>query len=424
MRTAQRSVSRPLLLGLSAIVALLAGGIAFPPRSQAASTFSASAGGEIARASVKLDPALLAEEILDPSAVTAQASLTSFGESTAFSSDPYPGAVPVSAPGLVDGLLGSTPSVPPAVAQLAHLPNYPLIATSSYPGTPSATVNLGPVSMDAQSRARESSATTADGANKTVARVSADEATDVVTATATSTIGGVDLGPAAQLSGIRSTATVTQAADGKPVRSTDFTVASLSVLGTQLKVTKTGIELAGINIPGGLGQVLDPVQKLLDALRGRGTSIRFVDAQETTEGIISAGLVIQSTFATGINGIVATVTMTVGRTFANVSNAARPGLDGGPKVPSSPVDLGSGVELGSTPGLGASTGLPSLGVPALSPGAPSRSVAADQTERIRALSPDRTDAGTFYPVLALGGAVFVIGISLFRKIGVRSTWTS
>lgn len=405
------------------MVALLVGGIVFPIRSQAASTFSASAGGEIVRASVKLNPPVLAEEVLDPSAVTAQALLTSFGESTAFASVPYPGAVPVSMPGLIDGLLGATPDIPPEVATLVNLPDYPLIANSSFPDTPSATVNVGPVSMDAQSRARESSATTTDGLDRTVARVSADETTDVVTATASSTLGGVDLGPLAQISGVRSTATVTQGADGELERSTEFTVASFSVLGTQLRVTKTGIELAGVNIPGGLGAALDPVQKLLQALEEQGTSIRFIDAQETSEGVISAGVVVQNTFDTGINGIVATVTMTLGRTFASVSNVARPPLDDSQLSPSL-GDFGSGGDLGSAPGLGTSSGLPSLGGTALSPTGPNGSTGVAQTERIRALSPDRTDAGRFYPVLALGGAVFVIGVSLFRKIGVRSTWTS
>jgi hypothetical protein len=409
------------LLALSAIAALLVGGVVFPGRSQAASTFSASAGGEIVRASVRLVPALLAEEILDPGAVTAQASLTSFGESTAFASTPYPGGVPVSAPGLVDGLLGSTPGVPPELTQLVNVPDYPLIANSSFPDTPSSTVNLGPVSMDAQSRARESSATTGDGVNRTVARVSADDTTDIVTATATSTIGGVDLGPLVQLGGVRSTTTVTQEADGDLQRTTDFTVASFSVLGTQLKVTRTGIELAGINLPGGLGAVVDPVQQLLASLQGQGTSIRFVDAQETTDGLISAGLVIQSTFDTGINGIVATTTMTLGRTFANVSNEARPGLGDTTDIPTGSGDFGSGVEVGPTAGFDAGGALPSTGGGAV---APTRRGAVGQTERIRALTPDRTDAGSFYPMLALGGAVFVIGISLFRKIGVRSPWTS
>lgn len=409
-----------VLSALGVLVAILV----VPGQSEAASTFSASAGGEIVRASLRLVPPLLQEELLDPGAVAAQASLTSFGESTAFSSHPYPGSVPVALPGLVDGLLASTPAVPPELTAILNVPEYPLIAASSYPSTPSSTINLGPLSMEAQSRARESSATTSDGVNRSQARITADEASDVVTAEATVTVGSIDLGPLVQLAGIRSSATVSQGADGELERATDFSVASLSVLGTPLRVTPDGIELAGINLPLDLGAVLDPVQALLSALEGQGTSIRFLDETETEEGVISAGLVVESTFDTGINGIIATVSLTFGRTFASVSNAARGGLGGDGVLPSDGgVDLGSGAGLGSG---GFDLGGGSLGLPA--PGGSGAGSGAAPSgpgvERISALVPDETDAGGFYPVLAVGAAVFVIGISLFRKIGVRSTWTS
>lgn len=404
---------------IACALAILLAIVVVPGRSQAASTFSASAGGEIVRASVRLVPPLLQEELLDPGAVAAQASLTSFGESTAFSSHPYPGSVPVALPGLVDGLVASMPAVPPELGALLNVPEYPLIASSSYPGTPSSTIGIGPLSMDAQSRARESSATTSDGVNRSEARVTADDASDVVTARAAVTVGSVDLGPLVRLAGIRSSATVSQGADGEVERDTEFTVASLSVLGTQLRVTPDGLELAGVNLPLGLAGVLDPVQALLDTLAGQGTSIRFLDATETADGVISAGLVVETTFDTGINGIVATVTLTFGRTFASVSNAARGGLGGDGVLPDDlgpgAVDLGigGGFDLGgTTPGAVAT------------PGGSRGPATADQVERISALVPDETDAGGFYPVLAVAGAVFVIGISLFRKIGVRSTWTS
>ena len=409
-----------MLMGIAALLVLVSV-LVLPARSHAASTFSASAGGEIVRASLRLVPALLAEELLDPGAVSAQASLTSFGESTAFSSHPYPGAVPLSAPGLIDGLLASTPSVPPELTAIVNVPDYPLIAASTWPGTPSSNVTAGPLAMDAQSRARESRATTSDGVNRTEARITADETSDVVTASAETTIGAVDVGPLVQLAGIRSSATVVQGADGDLERSTELTVASLSVLGTQLKVTPDGIELAGVNLPGGLGAVLDPVQDLLAALQDQGTSIRFVEATETPEGVISAGLVVESEFDTGVNGIVATATMTLGRTFAAVSNAARAPRDATTFPTDGGADLGGGAIVG--PSLGGPSDLPGLGAPS-APSTPRAPGAEGGVERIRSLVPDETDAGGFYPMLALGGAVFVLGITLFRKIGVQSTWTS
>lgn len=411
------------LRGLCALVVVAWSSVAVSTRSQAASTFSASAGGEIVRAVVQLSPALLQEELVDPGAVTAQARLTSFGESTAFASHPYPGSLPVSAPGLIDGFLASTPEVPPELAALINLPEYPLIASSSFPGNPSSTVAFGSWNLDAQSRERESAGTTTDGANRTEARVIADTISDVVTATATTAIGAVDVGPLVQLAGIRSSATVVQAADGDLERSTEFSVASLSVLGQQLRLTANGLELAGVNLPLDLDQSVDAVEELLTALADQGTAIRLIDATETSEGVISAGLVIETTFDTGINGIIATVAMTLGRTYANVSNAARPPLGGGESPEGTSVGPGTGFGPGSDGGAVGAGGVPSATLQPAPTGA-SSSAPVDAFERISRLQPDTTDAGAFYAVLVAGASVLLVGVSLFRRIGVRTAWMS
>lgn len=62
-----------LAAGVVILLAAVTGGTR---SSGAASTFSASAGGEIVRGLVRLVPALLQEDLLDPGAVTAQAALT------------------------------------------------------------------------------------------------------------------------------------------------------------------------------------------------------------------------------------------------------------------------------------------------------------------------------------------------------------
>src|SRR5688572_17555429 len=81
--------------------------------STAASTFEAVADAQLARVLVEIDPPFLTQ-FVDPGASSVQARLTSFGESSAFASNPYPGSLAVSVPGLVDSVAG--PSTPPELA--------------------------------------------------------------------------------------------------------------------------------------------------------------------------------------------------------------------------------------------------------------------------------------------------------------------
>lgn len=424
--------------------------MAVSPPSGAASTYSASAGGETVRALVRVEPPVLQTDLLDPGAVTAQASFTSFGESTAFASDPYPGSLAVSLPGLLAGVVGSDPRVPPDVAKLFKPPGYPLIASSSYPNTPQSKASAGPVLLTADSEQRSSQGVAVDGANRTEASVRADTETDTVTARAVTEIATVDLGPLLTVSGVRGVAEVVQTASGERQRSTEFSVASLVVLGQALRVTPDGIEFAGVEVPIGPGGARGGADSLLAALEQQGVTLRFVDATETADGVISAGLVITRRFDDGLNGAVVTVQTTVGRTFAATSNTARPplpNLDFGDlpaeewpgSFPADPAPSGGDAGFGALPssppdttagarGSDLSTDLPTPPAIAGVPGDPGSAgdlgagpVAGLQPAR--GLTPDRTDAGRFYPVLIVSGAVLALAVSLFRTIGVKPTWT-
>lgn len=406
------------VVAVAAVLVGVVGATSVPP-SSAASTFSGTAGGEVVRALVSLSPAVAAEDLVDPGALSAQASLTSFGESIAFASHPYPGSVPVSAPGLLDGVLASSPDVPPELAELVNLPEYPLIASSTYPSTPTSSVDAGTVQLRADSREDESRGRATDGANHTEVFVAVD-GNDVVTASAEARVGALDTGPLLQVSGIRSEATVVQAPDGTIERTTDFSVATSSILGQQVRIGPDGIDLLGLNSPG-LDAGVDPVQVLLDRLTDEGLSIRLIPAEETPDGVRSAGLEITRMVDTGVNGIVATVRMTLGRTYASVSNTARPPIDTSALPPSSstPIDSGFDESVDSPASSGGST--------VASPTPSETPVSAIQPISAvpgRGLIPDETDAGRFYPVLVLGGLVLLAGSSLYRKTGVSATWTS
>jgi hypothetical protein len=436
---------RPRVWPGLAVVALVTGALTgLPQPSGAASTYSATAAGEVFRVLVRVEPPVLQADLIDPGALSAQASFTSFGESTAFASDPYPGSLPVAMPGLMDGLIDGTQGFPPELAKAIDLPDYPFIASSSYPNTPSAKVTAGPVVLTGDSEERASQGVAVDGGNRTEARVSADTATDTVTSRATAQLDSVDLGSLMTMRGVRSAAQVVQTAGGERKRSSEFSVASLVVLGQALRVTPAGLELAGLNVPvgGGAGSI----DSLLKSLEEQGVSLRFLAATDTADGILSAGLLVSRKFDAA-NGAVTTVQSTIGRTYAATANTARPlpklgdfpAGDGLGTFPSgggvSPPAPGSDAPPGSLSpappaGDGGAGGYPPA-PPAVKTAAPAGAPAGDQVAAApltaavpaRGLVPDRTDAGRFYPVLVLGGALLAIAVSLFRKIGVKPTWS-
>jgi hypothetical protein len=146
------------------------------------------------------------------------------------------------------------------------------------------------------------------------------------------------------------------------------------------------------------------------------------------------------------------VQSTIGRTFAATSNTARqlpklgdlPAGDGLGAFPSdgggmTPPGAGNDGSDGSTTGAvgpapagdsdagrfaplpsGDGTAAPAGAAPGTAQPAAEPSL---QALPARGLVPDRTDAGRFYPVLVLGGALLALAVSLFRKIGVKPTWS-
>jgi hypothetical protein len=404
------------------------------------STFSASVDAELLRQLVHVDPPILQADLLDPGANSVQAHMTSFGESDAFASDPYPGSLGVAAPGLIDGLLAQSPGIPPEVLKLAHLPAYPLIASSNYPSTPTDTKSAGTVTLTATSGQQASVGTSADGVNSARTSVSVDPATDLVTATGSSTLGGIDLGSVVSIAGIRSSATVRRSPGGNINRSSEFSIASISILGRQLQLTDKGLQLVGLNLPG-LSTVTDPVNKLLASVASKGISITLIPSTATPDGIISGGLEVSQRIDTNIKGIVVTVETTYGRVSASVSNTARPppgdlgGTStggGASSLPSSPMPGSSptGASSGSS-GIGsiANAAQPAPNSPLLAtpstPGAgPGSASSFPGTERVKGLVPELVHATYFYWMLVAAGVVLAVMTSLFRNLGVKLLWTS
>ena len=400
---------RRLALAVVAASVLAMAGDTTPAR--AALTFEAVSASDLVRQTVSTEPAVLVSNLVDLGALTAQARLTSLGDSTAYASSPYPGELLTVAPGLANSLT----SLP------VDLPQYPLIATTTYPATAHQDVGAATLNMTADSHADDSSASVHDGASSANASVTVDRAAQVVTASADATLGSFQVGSFMSVGGVRASARVTRGADGQLVRQSDFSVAAITVLGQQVRLGQSGLELAGSSVPLGLGAAVDPLASLLASLASRGVTMRVVDARDTEEGVQSGGLEISQTVDTGINGIVGTLTTTIGRLSVSVSGRATSfGQPSGPLPSSALPSLPAGSESGpsarpSTVPSSSSTSNASGSTPVAS---------AVEGSPVSSLRPELADGGRFYPVLVLVAAAMAAVMDVFRKRGVRLTWLS
>lgn len=366
----------------------------------------------MARVGVRLEPGLIVEQLLDPGAVIAQVSLSSLGESTAFASNPFPGEFVGQLPSLVDSLS----------AGATDLPGDPFRASSSHPATPEARTQVGPMSLQAESYESNTRAEVSDGANRTIASAST-ESGDVV-ARAETTVGSLSLGGGVlQLSGVRSAAETRRRPSGEVERETDFSVARLSVLGQGFAVKGGGVELLGSPSPLGVDAVtvLDP---LLAALREQGIDMQLISSTENEDGVVSGGVEISYPVDAPSVGTV-TATLTIGRTYASVTNRARgPLRPGGPVAPGMLPTAPVGSLLpspGSAPPAGASSG---AGPAAVGPMATPTDAEASPLGMANVSVVDRTRVSFLFPVLFVVAAALMLGSALFRHLGVRLAWTS
>ena len=396
-------ILRRLAAALTVSLVLAMAGDASPAR--AGSTFDAVAAADLVRISVNLEPAILQADLVDVGALTTQARLTSLGDSTAYAATPYPGELVTVLPGLLTGLL-----------QLPlQLPTYPLLASASYPAAPHQAIDVATLHLSADSLTDDSSAKVRDGASAANASVTVDRGADIVDAAADATLGSFDVGSLVSIGGVRSSAHVQRGSDGALDRTSDFSVASLTVLGQRLRLGPEGLELAGVTVPGGLDAALEPLAALLDALAGQGIELRVLEAQDTVDGVVSAGLQLTQRLDTGINGILATLTVTVGRLAVSIAGGTAPGP--APTSPSSTAAPGSPTGVGAPFGTSTSVVRPDGTV---GPGGSDGEGAALTS----ALSPEMADGGRFYPVLVVAAVVLTAVVDVFRKRGVKLTWLS
>jgi hypothetical protein len=416
-RRLAKVVGASVLMGLGVAAAVGA----HPPRARADSLFTATSNASLVNQVVAVEPPILQANLLDPGADVAQAQLTSYGQSTAFASNPYPGSLVVGAPGEIDGLLGTEPGVPPQITQAVGLiPDYPLVASSSYPSTPSDSEGVGPVRLLASSGALQSSGTSSDGLDQSTATVSEDPTTGQVVASAVATIASVNLGSAVSISGIRSSATATALPDGTVTKKATFSIADLTILGQHLVWSDGSLQLLGYQGPG-LGQEALLVNQLLQAASATGITIHVLPASSTQDGITSAGLQVTRVIDTNVNGMTVSTTATFGQESASVTNTALP-PPSSTLFPGSFTTTSSGTGSPSAPVPFVPSGQTSL--PSSVPGGAPGGSRALNGEVSRTLLPELVQGRDFYVFLIMIGVVIAVATSLLRRLGVKATWIS
>lgn len=407
------------LAALVAGVGLAAAVGAWPSPARAALGYQAVAAADGVRFTVEMPNAPLTNTPIDGGGPSAQALITSAGQSQGFASSPYPGDNAVAMPGTLAGL--GVPGIPP----------YPFYAASTYPQTAHADAGQAPLQLVSDSAESSSKASAAFGQSGDPAASSFSSTAsamrtgdDVVTATSGAVVEGLKIGPMV-LGSVRSSAETVRGADGKLKRTSDLQVSGASVSGVSVVLAPGGLVVADQNVP--LAN-----EKLADALKQARLSVEYVPLQETADGIVSAGLRITSVQEVPGQGTATTV-YRIGQAVTSVQSGAAGAVVGDLPIkdpaglvapPGGPngVDGIAGTVPGS-PGVGA-------GGPAGAPGGTTNLIPSEVAgmDQVAAAGSDRsvgtTDASGFYLLLVAAAAAVFGAVQILRLLGVKFRWTS
>ncbi|MGQ0626145.1 MAG: hypothetical protein ACT4PP_16040 [Sporichthyaceae bacterium] len=268
-------------------------------------SFTGKASADGIRARISLKDYLIVEDFIDGGGPTAQAALNSLGDSTAFSSLPYPGETGVAFPGLVSTLSGKS------------VPGYPFIAQSQNPSVPQVTISQPGYIMHAESSDTRSAAETQMGTTTNSGEELGSFSTvfvEVIDGVLTSrgearsrfAIG------AFSLEGAVSKAEVVRKTSGKIVKSASFEGGLINLGGTKIGVTNDGLVIGEQSAAG-------PT----DSFASEGVTVNFLPAVETADSILSSGLEISFTRPVpNVGSATAVVSYIVGRSFAQADGGS------------------------------------------------------------------------------------------------------
>lgn len=342
-------------------------------------------------------------------------------DSSAFASSPYPGETVILAPGLVANRIGQP------------VPGYPAYAASRAPAKEHAEAEQPGYSLRADStettskaRARSAIGPEGDGPGATLATAESvvDPETAAATATGTSDTQPMTINEELRLGQIHSVATAEVGQDGKLRRSSDLTIGRTTVGGQEVVITPDGLRVAAETV--GL-----PETPPADVLEEAGIAVRYLAAEQTARGVMSAGIEVTARQQDPESGTVTTVRYTLGRAFASAA-VVEQDAGGGELDLAPPV---GGTDAAAPPASGSGSGPsdsddtadpPSAAAAPESAEAPADEAPPPETASPNQLAANPVDMGAsaLYLVLMFGALVMVAGATLLRLLGVKTRWTS
>jgi len=412
-----------------AVIALMGGlGITHAQGQSEATSFEATAAAEGVRVGVAAPSFILVDQLVDVGVPVAQSTVDGLRNSTAFASNPYPGALVVEGPGLFAGFTG-----------LPSPGSYPFYVSSSFPTATDSNFSQPNYNLSAKSAEQSSEAVASAGGSTAGSSLGAaaakaaskrDAASGVVSAEAISTADVVNLsGGALRIGSVKATASVSRTPGGGPVRSSSLSVDGVSVAGQSVGFSDKGLVLAGSTTP------IPQDNPLTAVLEQAKISVHYLQPITTPDGVVSAGVAItqQQQVPQGPSVI---VTYTFGQAVAHAS-AVSGGLSAGGGPPAvggegaAPVSesalngTGGAAGSGAGPALSTGTGAIAAGAGASNQSNPSRALDTIGGRVTRAgVSKGGPSTASIYLILAIGGLLAVAGAQLLRIMGVKMAWTS
>lgn len=408
------------LLVVAVASAGLSSGVARAATGEFSGAFAGSASANGIRITVDA-PNSVSRNPVDGGGPTAQATLDSNTNSLAFASQPYPGELPVSGPGLVGGVIaGLFPQL-----GLPTLPPYPFYVEARNPLTPYQEQSGPGQSIQAKSDATSSSGRASSGFDSPAgsgafARSTASMAATAenVVARAESTIAGFVAGPL-RIGSVTSTALMTLSPDGSLRREGTASIVGASIDGVPVEITDQGVTVSGTTTA---APTTESIRAILEQAQ---VDISIVPREETPNGVIAPSVRVVQKSPDGT----VTFTYVLGSSAAQLTGAAAEG------VPATVAGLGengdptqnaatpAGSSLAALPGLNALPGIAALPNTTTIPSGPAAAAAGGASDTITPVSQASFDAADLFFGLTAAGALGLLLAVMLGLLGIRGTWS-
>ena len=422
---ASRARRASTVVAVAAVAVGVAGTLAAHGQSEL-TAFEATASAEGVRIGVAAPNFAVVDQLADVGAPVAQSAVDGLGNSKAFASNPYPGELVITGPGLLAGLTG-----------LPNPGNYPLYVATSYPTAPAAKISQPGYELSAKSADASSEALASSGGLPADTSIAAARATAIshrsatsatVSAEAASAADAVSLsGGALRIGAVRATAKVSRRPGSPITRSSSLSIDGVSISGQAVGISDKGLVVAGTTTP------IADHDPLAQALEQANISVRYVKAVSDPDGVVSPGLVVSQRQQVP-QGPTLFLTYVFGRAVAHASLASATAAPVGVVQIAGAPPLGEGESPMATRGTDAGVG---IGVAAAAspaaqaapaprvargtpvPGAETTAAATPARALSRAADKGGPSSTSIYVILIIGAVIAFGGGQLFRRLGVR-----